>query len=161
MTFLISTNKIVYKRIDKICSKDNEFISLEKKSCIKCPPYFKKYSNFPFACYLKLDYIATFTKAKSDCEQNGGFLARPKSLKERNLFKELYGSSYFWVDSKITQLNEKYKWNDGTKVEGFYLGEPNNGLILNEFSENVLIISNGEFYGIQDSTQNNVLCQYN
>ncbi|CAF0791234.1 unnamed protein product, partial [Brachionus calyciflorus] len=161
-----SNKKIIYQRIDKTikfnnCLKDNEFFSLDKYSCLQCPLNFKKYSGFPYACYLKLSVKANYTDAKFDCEQKGGFLARPKSFIERSFLRQLYSSSQIWIDSKITRLNEEYKWNDGTKVGGFAITEPNNvGENSSNLNENVILMQKGEFNDYSDSAIKDVVCQF-
>ncbi|CAF1017530.1 unnamed protein product [Brachionus calyciflorus] len=162
---LPSNNNKIYQRIDKViqfddCSNENYYISLEKLLCVPCPPQLKKKSEFPFSCFNKFLAQTNFSKAKSDCEQAGGYIPKPKSETERQLFFKLFKSINIWIDSRISQLGQEFKWNDGSKVEGFGNKEPNNNNKQSPLEENVLILSNGFFFDVPDTSLHYGVCQY-
>ncbi|CAF0925398.1 unnamed protein product [Brachionus calyciflorus] len=162
-----SNKKRIYKKVsfrinnDFNCLNINEFMSLSLKKCLKCPPGFKVYSKYSHYCFFELNANYSFPKAKSFCKEIGGYLPIPKSSSERSMLYEIYGSKIFFVDSIITELNEVFKWNDGTKVGGFMVGRPNNFNGNGTLKENVLGLEKGFFNDFPSYLLLSVVCQYN
>ncbi|CAF1062630.1 unnamed protein product [Brachionus calyciflorus] len=128
------------------CSNSSEFWSLNANSCKPCKAEFTKYSEVQYFCYHNTTG-KTFPQSKSNCESKGAVLFRPKTKKERDLFPKKFPGKKAYVDSMITKLGEKYKWPDGTNVNGFDWFEPNNfGWPFWSFNENSLIINSNGFF---------------
>ncbi|CAF0853116.1 unnamed protein product [Brachionus calyciflorus] len=143
----------------------NQFWSIVMSGCIPCPNNFSKYNGLYHSCYLEIDGLKNFNQAKSACRDKNAFLLTPKTSTERQFFKDRHSSKMIWVDSSIVNVGDRFKWPDGSSVNGFAFFEPNGGIYLHNWRwypfERSLIIQNGVFrdyneFGLFDPT----ICQY-
>ncbi|RNA18902.1 hypothetical protein BpHYR1_050037 [Brachionus plicatilis] len=110
------------------CRNSSVYWSLETSNCLLCPNNFIKYDENPYACYHNSFQQLNFTDGKNYCDLKNSFLPSPKTIKEINILLNICGNDYsqIWLDSSISSINETYRWRDGSLVENFEDGEPNN-----------------------------------
>ncbi|RNA39167.1 hypothetical protein BpHYR1_016322 [Brachionus plicatilis] len=110
------------------CRNSSVYWSLETSNCLLCPNNFIKYDENPYACYHNSFQQLNFTDGKNYCGLKNSFLPSPKTIKEINILLNICGNDYsqIWLDSSISSINETYRWRDGSLVENFEDGEPNN-----------------------------------
>ncbi|CAF0812770.1 unnamed protein product [Brachionus calyciflorus] len=164
--FVNSSLNLIFKKVKfsiefPNCSNADEIWSLSSRKCLKCPSGFTKRLGFPHACYRLLNSTNNYDLAKSYCQQVGGFLPRPKTFFERNLLSKWIVTQGIWLDPRISKINETFTWSDGTKVGGFYPGEPNNQNSKTILKDYLLALWNDLIYDTDQSLARAVVCQYN
>ncbi|CAF1106726.1 unnamed protein product, partial [Brachionus calyciflorus] len=142
---------------DYICVT-NHVYSFKQNKCVPCPVNFLSDNRYPFKCYLGTNKYLNYSQTVEECAKYNLTIMRPKSLNERQMILNRFGSSN-WVDSKITKLGATYLWGDGTKVYGFGNNEPNNGGNFNDLVENSLLISGGYFTDASESLTATSVCE--
>ncbi|RNA41525.1 hypothetical protein BpHYR1_032094 [Brachionus plicatilis] len=136
------------------CPTDNYRLN-ETDSCKPCMTGFTTFNSYPFNCY-KLDGNKNYESAKLFCQSLNSFLWRPKTLTERNIFKQHWP----WAESKITYVGQPFVWPDGSKVYGIRDGEPNNiGGNIYLLNENALMPHDSFFGDSSDQSEFLTICQ--
>lgn len=150
------------KKIKHRCNSPNLYWSLKQKKCLNCPINFVKYSIWPYACYLEIPGLVTFSLAQSRCKSNSGFLISPKNKAEIEFISNTFKTAPKWADSTITRVREVFRWKDGMKVGGFKQGEPNNhGGSATNLVESILGLAYREFWDYSPTSTRRVICQTN
>ncbi|CAF0741190.1 unnamed protein product [Brachionus calyciflorus] len=154
----LNQNLLVFECVDS-----SHFWSLNTNSCEICKIGFVKYSELPFNCYHYATGSKNYAGSKSYCQSKGGVLFRPKTQNERFFFIQRFPFKTTLIDSKITNLGEKFKWPDGSDVIGFGKGEPNNLMYTWLLKEDCLELrSTGFFNDVPCNTYNDLtICQHN
>lgn len=152
----------IHQNIKHGCNASDQYWSLRKKRCLRCPNSFVKYSIWPFACYLEIPGTVTFPTAQLQCHSNDGFTISPKNKDEIDFVSTTFRTTPIWTESSISRVKEIFRWKDGMRVGGFKPGEPNNhGGSATNLVESAMALAYRQFNDYSPNSNRRIVCQTN